>query len=179
LGAADRQAASELMPLVAAEVEALDSGELVSRIERLASDNSDEPVATKYAYLMAARQRRRSILETRARQTDQSQGYAGSSEATTPLDFPLQALSEQMFAEENKRRTAATRTERGAVEAALETCYLVRHNAKDMQQAVANQQSAYTQFPRTPAMVSSTGEIADDHTTGAEAPLEGATGNKE
>jgi len=163
LGAGDRQAANELLPLIQAEIEAMDTSEVAARVERLASAD-DETLPTRYAYWAATRQRRRSLLD---RQASRGGGYAGATAQLTALDEPLQLLSNTLFAQENERRTTDIKADRQAVEGVLERAYVSRHGVDDMAQAHAVQNQWVHQQDRLPTapLVSSTGEIADDGTS--------------
>ena len=128
LGAGDRQAAAELLPLVTAEAMALDSGALAKRIEHLL--DSGEPIAAKYCYHVAGLQRRRSILESRTGGSGPRRP-GSTSDTLTPLDEPLARLGERLFAAENERRTSEMKAARESVEAVLGAAYLLRNDARD------------------------------------------------
>ena len=119
--------------MVEADVAALDTTELVKRLEGVLRDGSR---STKYLYHQAAGKRRRELLESQARASREALGeepHATPAESrVTPLDGVLRELDGVLFGEERRRRIEKPTQIADAAHELIKRCLMARHDADSL-----------------------------------------------
>jgi len=107
------------VPLVEADVAALDVEALAARLRGVLHDSSK---STRLLYWQAARKRARGLHEART----------AASPAITQLDGVLRELDEALFGEERRRRQAGPKRLAETASEVVGMCLLGRHEAKSI-----------------------------------------------
>ncbi len=165
-----RSTAAERMPLVEADVAALDTSALVERLSGVARSGRRVDM---YLYWQAARKRRREILAQQARaRTQAAGGFPQPDSGATPLDGVIGELDRALFAEERARRSASHEARMQEARQLGAFVYTRRHDAEDLATAYIKQADrrqyewgkAQAQAPPPPATVG--GPIAQERVQG-------------